>query len=64
MQEPIVNILETSQGTEVHLIDDLDMLLAILNNCDRWTELSNTFLCMRGDMVGVFAWVGELEAVA
>ncbi len=63
MPESLVNVLETEQGLEVHLIENLDLLLSILNNCDRWTELGHTFLCIRGDMVGVFAWVGELELV-
>lgn len=60
-KEPMVNVAETEQGLEVHLIEDLDMLHAILTNCDSWTQLDNTFLCIRGNMVGVFAWIGELE---
>lgn len=56
-----LEILTTTYGTEVHLVKDLDTMLAILNNVDSWTQLENTFLCRREEMVGVFAFVGELD---
>lgn len=56
----LVQIATTEQGLEVHLMTDLDMLLAVLNNCDRWTEIEGSFLCVRGSMTGLFTWVGKL----
>lgn len=60
MQKDICNVVETNQGLEIHLIEDLDQLHSILVNCDRWTEINNRFLCVRGGMIGIFAWVGEI----
>lgn len=46
----------TSQGVAIHILDDIDLLLDILNKCDRWTELDGIFLCVNGELTGLFTY--------
>lgn len=44
----------------VNYINNLDQLLRVLNSCDSWTQLDNSFYCLRGGMQAILVWVGEI----
>lgn len=46
----------TLQGVELHILDDIELLRDILNNCDRYTQLDGIFLCVRGELTGLFTY--------
>lgn len=46
----------THQGVAINILDDINLLLDILNSCDLWTELDGIFLCVKGELTGLFTY--------